>query len=73
VFTTELGRTIAPATLIRSWEWLLAAAGVGRVRLHAARHRAATVTLAAGVSLRVARYLLIRQGDSHGREGGIGG
>lgn len=58
VFTTELGRTIAPATLLRTWGRLLAAAGIERVPFHTARHTAATLMLAAGVSPRVARERL---------------
>jgi integrase len=54
VYGDELGRPLAPMTLLRHWYAALAAAGIPRMPFHATRHSAATLMLAAGVSPRVA-------------------
>lgn len=49
VFTDELGRPLSNRTDAKRWKDLLKAAGVRDVRLHDARHTAATVLLILGV------------------------
>jgi integrase len=49
VFTTLLGRPIAPNSDYHEWRALLGRAGVRHARLHDARHTAATVLLVLGV------------------------
>jgi hypothetical protein len=54
IFTNDLGRPIAPMTLLRDWYLLLESIGLPRVPFHTARHTAATLMLSSGVSPRVA-------------------
>jgi integrase len=54
VFTNDLGRPVAPMTLVRDWHLLLESIGLPRVPFHTARHTAATLMLSSGVSPRVA-------------------
>jgi integrase len=49
VFTTAIGQPINPSTDYHAWKALLKRAGVREVRLHDARHTAATVLLVLGV------------------------
>lgn len=49
LFTDEVGRPINTRTDLKRWKDLLAAAGVRPMRLHDARHTAATVLLILGV------------------------
>lgn len=58
VFTLEDGRPIDPSVDARRWRQLLTDAGVPHRRLHDARHTAATMLLAQGVSTRVAMQIL---------------
>ena len=53
VFVDELGRPPHPETLTRWWNAAVAAAGARPIRLHDARHSAATMALRAGVPLKV--------------------
>lgn len=53
VFVDELGVHPHPETMTRWWNEAVARAGVRRVRLHDARHTAATLALRAGVPLKV--------------------
>jgi len=52
VFTSPTGGLIDPARDYQSWKKLLTAAGVRHVRVHDARHTAATLLLVQGVDLR---------------------
>jgi integrase len=52
VFTASTGGLIDPRRDNQEWNDLLAAAGVRRVRLHDARHTAATLLLLQGVDIR---------------------
>jgi len=58
VFTQPNGHPIDPRADHRSWQQLLTDAGVRRVRLHDARHTAATLLLAQGVPARVVMEVL---------------
>ena len=58
VFTTLLGKPIHYRTDGKSWRDLLREAGVREVRLHDARHTAATVLLLLGVPERAAMSLM---------------
>ena len=53
VFVDELGRPPHPETMTRWWREAVARAGVPAIRLHDARHTAATVLLRAGVPVKV--------------------
>ena len=53
VFVDELGRPPHPETMTRWWRESVARAGVPVIRLHDARHTAATVLLRAGVPVKV--------------------
>lgn len=53
VFVDELGRPPHPETVTRWWRESVARAGVPAIRLHDARHTAATVLLRAGVPVKV--------------------
>ena len=53
VFVDELGVPPHPETMTRWWNETVARAGVRRIRLHDARHTAATLALRAGVPLKV--------------------
>lgn len=53
VFVDELGGPPHPETMTRWWNEAVARAGVRRIRLHDARHSAATMALLAGVPLKV--------------------
>jgi integrase len=53
VFTSVAGTPIDPSNLTGLWHQFCVTAGVGRVRLHALRHTAATVMLTHGVPLAV--------------------
>ncbi len=53
VFVDELGVPPHPETMTRWWNEAVARAGVRRIRLHDARHSAATMALRAGVPLKV--------------------
>lgn len=58
VFTNSFGGPIDPKDDWRYWRDLLAEAGVPHVRLHAARHTAATMLLEMGVPQRVVMEIL---------------
>lgn len=58
VFTRPDGSPIDKSADYKQWRRLLAEAGVGHVRLHDARHTAATLLLAEGVHARVVMELL---------------
>jgi len=58
VFTNELGEPYHPEGFSDRWETLVAKAGVPRIRLHDARHTAATLMLANGTPTKVASELL---------------
>jgi integrase len=58
VFTTHFGRPVDPKDDWTHWRDLLAEAKVPHVRLHAARHTAATMLLAQGVPQRVVMEIL---------------
>jgi integrase len=58
VFATATGNPIDPKDDWRYWRDLLAEAGVPHVRLHAARHTAATMLLALGVPQKVVMEIL---------------
>ena len=58
VFSDELGRAISPRTDWGHWKKLLQVAGVRDVRLHDARHTAATCLLLLGVSPRATMALM---------------
>jgi integrase len=53
VFTTPIGKPVAPDRLTRLFAKLVAASGLPPVTLHGLRHGAATLALAAGVALKV--------------------
>ena len=58
VFTDELGAPLLPQTLSRRFEALIAKAGVRRVRLHDARHSAATMLLEGGTPVHIVSKML---------------
>ena len=58
VFTTLLGRPIAPNSDYHEWRALLDRAGVRHARLHDARHTAATVLLVLGVPERTVMSIM---------------
>lgn len=58
VFASECGTWYDPRDLTRWWHALTTKAGVGRRRMHASRHAAATNMLAAGVPLEVVSAIL---------------
>lgn len=58
VFAQTDGRPLDPRQDHRDWVDLLASAGVPRVRLHDARHTAATLMVAQGVDLHVVKEVL---------------
>lgn len=58
VFTQNDGRPLDPRQDYQAWRDLLDAAGVKRVRLHDARHTAATLMVAQGVDLHVVKDVL---------------
>jgi integrase len=58
VFTTELGTVVDPSNALHWWYRLTERAGVGRRRLHASRHTAATLMLDRGVPLEVVSAVL---------------
>lgn len=58
VFTQEDGAPIDPRADLREWKEILVEAGVREVRLHDARHSAATVLLVQGVDKRVVMDLM---------------
>jgi integrase len=58
VFTTLIGRPIAPNSDYHEWRALLESAGVRHARLHDARHTAATVLLVLGVPERTVMSIM---------------
>ena len=58
VFCTELGDPMASYTATKTFQRLLAGAGVRRVRLHDLRHGAASYLLAQGVDLKTVSVIL---------------
>ena len=58
VFAQNDGRPLDPRQDYQAWRDLLDAAGVKRVRLHDARHTAATLMVAQGVRLEVVQAVL---------------
>lgn len=58
VFMTPIGTPVDPRNALRWWHDLTTAAGVGRRRMHASRHTAATALLEAGVPLEVVSAVL---------------
>ena len=58
VFATNVGGLIDPARDFKDWKNLLKAAGVRTVRLHDARHTAATLLLVQGVDLRTVMSIM---------------
>lgn len=57
-FTTEFGGPMASYVATKTFQRLLAAAGVRRVRLHDLRHGAATYLLTAGIDLKTVSVIL---------------
>lgn len=53
VFVDELGEPPHPETVTRWWNEAVAAAGARPIRLHDARHTAATMALRAGMPIKV--------------------
>jgi len=58
VFATDVGGLIDPARDFKDWKKLLTVAGVRTVRLHDARHTAATLLLVQGVDLRTVMSIM---------------
>jgi len=58
VFTTELGTALDPSNAYHWWQRLTERAGIGRRRMHAARHTAATLMLDQGVPLELVSAVL---------------
>jgi integrase len=58
VFATHKGTLLMPRNVLREFQKLTVAAGLGKVRLHAARHTAATLMLKNGVPLEVVSAIL---------------
>jgi integrase len=58
VFTTKFGRPIDNGNDRKAWDRLLKAAGVRGIKLHAARHTAATMLLGRGTDIVVVSKLL---------------
>lgn len=58
IFPAELGLPMDPSRDRKAWKKLLAAAGVRDVRLHDARHTAATLLLVQGVDLRTVMSIM---------------
>ncbi len=58
LFPDEIGRAVDPARDRREWKHLLKSAGVREVRLHDARHTAATLLLIQGVDLRTTMAIM---------------
>jgi integrase len=58
VFTTEYGRALDARNALRWWHALTVEAGVGRRRMHAGRHTAATLMLDRGVPLELVSAVL---------------
>jgi integrase len=58
VFTTEIGTPLEPSNAYHWWQRLTERAGVGRRRMHAARHTAATLMLDRGVPLELVSAVL---------------
>ncbi len=58
VFTTRTGRPIEGSNVLRSFHRLTAKAGLPRIRVHDARHGAATLLAAGNVHPRVAMEIL---------------
>jgi integrase len=58
VFPDEFGRPLDPARDWRDWKRLLRASGVRDVRLHDARHTAATLLLVQGVDIRTVMAIM---------------
>ncbi len=52
IFTDPIGRPWHPETITTAWRALVKRAGIGRFRLHDARHTTATLSLSAGVPVR---------------------
>lgn len=62
VFTTELGNPLDPRNVLDWWYRCTEQAGLGKRRMHAARHTAATLLLDQGVSLEVVSAILGHSG-----------
>jgi integrase len=58
VFTSPIGTPLDPRNALRWWHGVTEKAGVGRRRIHAARHTAATVMLEQGAPLEVVSAVL---------------
>ena len=58
VFANELGGPMDPRNVLRWWYRVTERAGIGRHRLHAARHTAASLLLEQGVPLEVVSAVL---------------
>jgi len=58
LFPDPLGRPVDPAKDWRDWKKVLRAAGVRDVRLHDARHTAATLLLVQGVDIRTVMAIM---------------
>lgn len=58
VFTTEIGTPIDPSNALHWWYRLTERSGVGRRRMHAARHTTATLMLDRGVPLELVSAVL---------------
>jgi len=58
VFTTPIGTMIDPANALKWWQDVTERAGLGRRRMHAARHTAATLMLDRGVPLELVSAVL---------------
>jgi integrase len=62
VFTTEIGTAIDPSNALHWWYRLTERAGIGRRRMHAARHTTATLMLDRGVPLELVSKVLGHKG-----------
>jgi integrase len=62
VFTTEIGTFIDPGNALHGWYALTERAGIGRRRMHAARHTTAVLMLDRGVPLELVSRVLGHKG-----------
>jgi integrase len=62
VFATEIGTPIDPSNAYHWWQRLTERAGIGRRRMHAARHTTATLMLDRGVPLELVSAVLGHKG-----------
>lgn len=58
MFTTPLGASIPPRSLVHQWHVIRQAAGLGTLRFHDLRHTAVSLLLALGVPPHVVREIV---------------